>query len=92
MAEDVYVARLAVAAHWAFQIRYITLPTKVHLVKAVVMYGCESREEKTRGRKETEVSRGIKGRIKKRETDPASIKFPKCSPQSRTHKEIQRVE
>ena len=49
------------------------------------------REEKTRGRKETEVSRGIKGRIKKRETDPASIKFPKCSPQSRTHKEIHRV-
>ena len=42
MAEDVYVARLAVAAHWAFQIRYITLPTKVRLVKAVVMYGCES--------------------------------------------------
>ena len=25
----------------------------------------------------------------RRETDPASNQFPKCSPQSRTHKEIQ---
>ena len=37
--------------------------------------------EKRRGRKETEVARRIKGRIKKRETDPASNQFPKCSPQ-----------
>ena len=32
--------------------------------------------------------RRIKGRIKRRETDPASNQFPKCSPLSRTHKEI----
>jgi len=33
-----------------------------------------------RGRKETEVARRIKGEIKRRETDPASNQFPKCSP------------
>ena len=38
--------------------------------------------EKRRGRKETEVARRIKGGIKKRETDPASNQFPKCSPPS----------
>ena len=32
--------------------------------------------EKTRGRRETEVARRIKGGIKKRETDPASNPFP----------------
>ena len=47
--------------------------------------------EKKRGRKETEVARRIKRGIKRRETDPASNQFPKCSPPSRTHKEIHRV-
>ena len=47
--------------------------------------------EEKRGRKETEVARGIKRGIKRRETDPASNQFPKCSPQSGTHKEIDRV-
>ena len=47
--------------------------------------------EKRRGRKETEVARRIKRGIKRRETDPASNQFPKCSPQSRTYKEIHRV-
>ena len=47
--------------------------------------------EKRRERKETEVARRIKGRIKRRETDPASNQFPKCSPPSGTHKEIHRV-
>ena len=45
--------------------------------------------EKRRGRKETEVARRIKRVIKRSETDPASNQFPKGSPQSRTHKEIQ---
>jgi len=49
------------------------------------------REEKSRGRKETEVARRIKGGIKRRETDPASNQFPKCSPPSGTQKEIHRV-
>ena len=49
------------------------------------------REEKRRGRKETEVARRIKGGIKRRETDLASSQFPKCSPPSGTHKEIHRV-
>ena len=35
------------------------------------------------------MARRIKGGIKRRETDPASNQFPKCSPQPRTHKEIQ---
>ena len=40
--------------------------------------------EKSRGRRETEVARRKKGGIKRRETDPASNHFPKCSPQPRT--------
>ena len=43
--------------------------------------------EKRRGRKETEVARRIKGGIKRRETDPASNQFPKCSPPSGTHRD-----
>ena len=38
------------------------------------------------------MTRRRKGRIKKRETDLASNQFPKCSPQPRIPKEIQRVE
>ena len=45
--------------------------------------------EKRRGRKETEVARSIKGRIKRRETDPACNQFPKCSPPSGTHTDSQ---
>jgi len=48
--------------------------------------------QKRRGRKETEVARRIKGGIKRRETDPASNQFPKCSSPSGTHKEIQSWE
>ena len=33
----------------------------------------------------------MKEGIKRRETDPASNQFPKCSPPSGTHKEIHRV-
>ena len=46
----------------------------------------EGYTEKRRRRKETEVARRIKGGIKRRETDPASNQFPKCSAQPRTHK------
>ena len=45
--------------------------------------------EKRRGRKETEVTRRRKGGIKRRETDPASNQFPKCSPPSGTHRDSQ---
>ena len=48
--------------------------------------------EKRRGKKEIEVARRIKRGIKRRETDPASNHFPKCSLPSGTHKEIHRVE
>ena len=51
----------------------------------------QSFTEKRRGRKEIDVAKRIKGGIKRRETDPASNQFPKCSPQSGTHKEIHRV-
>ena len=53
--------------------------------------GSQSYMEKRRGRKETEVARRIKGGVKRRETDPVSNQFPKCSPPSGTHKEIHRV-
>ena len=39
----------------------------------------------------TEVARRIKRGIKRRETDPASNQFLKCSPPSGTHKEIHKV-
>ena len=53
--------------------------------------GTQSYMEKRRGRKETEVANRIKGGTKRGETDLASNQFPKCSPQSGTHKEIHRI-
>ena len=53
--------------------------------------GSQSYTEKRRGRKETEVTRRRKGGIKRKETDPATNKFPKCSLQPGTHKEIHRL-
>ena len=35
------------------------------------------------------MARRIKGEIKRRETDPASNQFPKCSPQPRTQRDPQ---
>ena len=35
------------------------------------------------------MARRIKGGIKRRETDPASNQFPKCSPSSETHRDSQ---
>ena len=48
----------------------------------------QSYMEKRRGRKEIEVTRRRKRGLKMRETDPASIQFPKCSPQPGTHKRL----
>ena len=45
------------------------------------------REEKRE--KETEVARRNKGGIKRREIDPASNQFPKCSPEPGTHRDSQ---
>ena len=53
--------------------------------------GSQSYMEKRRGRKETEVTRRKRGGIKRRETDPASNQFPKCSLQPGTPREIHRV-
>ena len=44
------------------------------------LYREEKREEGDRGGQENE-----NGGIKRRETDPASNQFPKCSPPSRAH-------
>ena len=46
------------------------------------LYREEKREEGDRG------GQGDKGGIKRRETDPDSNQFPKCSPQPGTHKEF----
>ena len=37
------------------------------------------------------MARRIKGGMKRRETDPASNQFPKCSPPSGTHRDSQGV-
>ena len=50
------------------------------------LYREERREEGDRG-----VQEDKRGGMKRRETDPASNQFPKCSPQPGTHKEIHRV-
>ena len=53
--------------------------------------GSQSYMEKRRGRREIEVTRRRRGGIKRGESKLASNQFPKCSPQSRTPREIQRV-
>ena len=53
--------------------------------------GLRSYIEKRRGRKEIEVARRRRGGIKRRETDLASNRFPKCSKPARIPKEIHRV-
>ena len=45
--------------------------------------------EKRRARREGEVTRRRKGRVKRGETKLASDQFPKCCPQPRTPREIQ---
>jgi len=49
----------------------------------------QSYTEKRRGRKETEVARRINRGIKRRETDPASSQFPKCSRREGEREEIE---
>ena len=48
------------------------------------LYREEKREEGDKGVREDK-----RGGIKKRETDPASNQFPKCSPSSGTHRDSQ---
>ena len=54
----------------------------------------QSYTENRRGRKEVEMARRIKGGIKRRETDPASNQFLKCSPPTGTQRftELDREE
>jgi len=53
--------------------------------------GSQSYMEQRRGRREIEVTRRKRGGFKRRERDPATNQFPKCSPQPGTHKEIHQV-
>ena len=53
--------------------------------------GLQSYMEKRRGRREIEVTRRRRGRVKRRETDLASNQFSKCLPQPGIPKEIHRV-
>ena len=48
------------------------------------LYREEKREEGDRGGQEDK-----RGKIKRRETDPSSHQFPKCSPPSETHRNSQ---
>ena len=50
--------------------------------------GSQSYMEKRRGRREIEVTRKRRGGVKRGESNLASNHFPKCSPQSRTPREI----
>ena len=50
--------------------------------------GSQNYMEKRRGRREIEMTKRRRGGVKRRETDPASNQFPKCSPLPGTHKEI----
>ena len=52
--------------------------------------GSHSYMEKRRGRREIEVTRRIRGGVKRGENNLASNQFPKCSPQSGTPREIHR--
>ena len=54
--------------------------------------GSQSYRDRRRRRKEIEVTRRRRGKVKRRETNLAGKQFPKCSPQPRTPKEIHRVE
>ena len=47
--------------------------------------------KKRRGRREIEVTRRRRGGIKREESSLASNKFPICSPQSGTHREVHGV-
>ena len=53
--------------------------------------GSQSYMEKRRGRREIEVTRRRRERIKKGESNLASNQFPMCSPQSGTLREVHGV-
>ena len=53
--------------------------------------GLENYMNKRRRRRDTEVTRRRRGRIKRGESNLASKQFPKCSPQPRTPREIHGV-
>ena len=53
--------------------------------------GSQSYMEKRRGRREIEMTRRIRGGIKRGEPNLASNQLPKCSPQPGIPREIHRV-
>ena len=56
-----------------------------------IQRGSQSYMEKRRGRREIEVTRRRRERIKKGESNLASNQFPICSPQCGTPREVRRV-
>ena len=56
-----------------------------------IQRGSQSYMKKRRGRREIEVTRKRRGGVKRGETNLASNKFPKCSPQPGTPREIHRI-
>ena len=53
--------------------------------------GSQNYMEKRRGRRETEVTRNRRGRIKRGESKLASTHFLMCSPQSGSHRDVHGV-
>ena len=53
--------------------------------------GSQSYMEKKRRKREIEVTRRRRGRVKRGESNLASNQLPKCSPQPRTLRDIHRV-
>ena len=76
-------------ASWPVITSLCALHSLDHSEMFTELYREEKREERDRGGQE---DKG--GGITRRETDPASNQFPKCSPPSGTHKftELGRVE
>ena len=57
----------------------------------VAWRGTQTYMEKRRGRREIEVTRRIRGEVKRRESKLASNHFPMCSPQSGSLRDVHRV-
>ena len=67
------------------------LMVKKFSIVSNTLRGSQSYMEKKRGRREIEVTRRRRGRIKGGESNLASKQFPKCSPQPGTPRESHRV-
>ena len=67
------------------------LMVKIFSIVRDTQRGSQSYMEKRRGRREIEMNRRRRGRIKRGESNLASNQFPMCSPQSGTPREVHGV-